>query len=144
MALVYFLYFLAWFRKCVIDKRAGSVVKWKASWIMNQQAGVGTLRQVTLLLWTCTFFSNVTKVLCGIFNCLPCPKEHRVSGCSWKNFFCLTFMRHFDHLPFLRVSFSVICHLHEICETLQRTKHLSVTEILKINSFSFFSSIYFS
>lgn len=63
MTLVYFLNFLAEFKKCIIDKRAGSMVKWKASWIMNQQAWAGILGQVTSPLWTFTSFSKVTKVL---------------------------------------------------------------------------------
>lgn len=49
MPVVYFLNFLAEFEKCIIDKRAGSRMKWEARWIKNQQAWAGILGNATSL-----------------------------------------------------------------------------------------------
>lgn len=87
MTLVYLLNFLAQFKKGVTDKRAGSMVKWKASWIMNQQAWAGILEQAAPLLWTSESFSKTAKVLCGFLNCWKGHEEFRASGLSWNSIF---------------------------------------------------------
>lgn len=90
MTLVYFLNFLAQFKKRVAGKRAGSMVKWKASPIVGQWAWAGGFGQVGPLLQTLASFSEVTNVLCGFFNCLEGDEEHRASGFAWNSVFTST------------------------------------------------------
>lgn len=125
MTLVCFLNFLAEFKKCIIDKRAGSMVKWKASWIMNQQAWAGILRQVTSRLWTFTSFSKVTKVFVAsstiwrvMRNTKPLASHGTLCVLPWGTL---------DHLPFHWTSCPGICHLHEF-RRLQRWDYILVTE----------------
>lgn len=93
------------------DKHAGSMVKWEASWVMNQQAWAGALGRSLHI-------SGLCFLLQGHHRPVASPTAWRVMRTtkplgSRGTLFSLP-RGTSEHLPFLWASFPGLCPIHEV------------------------------